>query len=75
MNWRILIPAGFAAWFLFGMAQLAEAFSRTLVVEGVETAAQLEQLQALGCRMVQGYLLCRPAPLAQLPNQPLWPQG
>ncbi len=25
MNWRILIPAGFAAFFLFGMAQLAEA--------------------------------------------------
>ncbi len=24
-HWRILIPAGFAAWFLFGMAQLAEA--------------------------------------------------
>lgn len=57
------------------MAQLADTFSRTLVVEGVETAAQLEQLQALGCRMVQGYLLCRPAPLAQLPDQPLWPQG
>jgi cytochrome c553 len=25
VNWRILIPAGFAAYFLFGMAQLAEA--------------------------------------------------
>jgi cytochrome c553 len=25
MSWRILIPAGFAAYFLFGMAQLAEA--------------------------------------------------
>jgi mono/diheme cytochrome c family protein len=25
MNWRILVPAGFAAYFLFGMAQLAEA--------------------------------------------------
>ena len=25
MNWRILVPAGFAAWFLFGMVQLAEA--------------------------------------------------
>jgi len=25
MNWRILIPAGFAVYFLFGMAQLAEA--------------------------------------------------
>ena len=25
MNWRILVPPGFAAYFLFGMAQLAEA--------------------------------------------------
>ena len=25
MNWRILIPAGFAAYFLMGMAQMAEA--------------------------------------------------
>ena len=25
MNWRVLIPAGFAAYFLFGMAQMAEA--------------------------------------------------
>ena len=25
LNWKILVPAGFAAWFLFGMAQLAEA--------------------------------------------------
>ena len=25
MNWRILVPAGFAVWFLIGMAQLAEA--------------------------------------------------
>ena len=25
MNWRIAIPAGFAVWFLFGMAHLAEA--------------------------------------------------
>ena len=25
MNWKILIPAGFAVYFLFGMAQLAEA--------------------------------------------------
>ena len=25
MNWKILIPAGFALYFLFGMAKLAEA--------------------------------------------------
>jgi EAL domain-containing protein (putative c-di-GMP-specific phosphodiesterase class I) len=57
------------------MAQLTESFARTLVVEGVETPAQLEQLRALGCRMAQGYLLCRPAPLADLPDTPIWPQA
>ena len=25
LNWKILVPAGFAVYFLFGMAQLAEA--------------------------------------------------
>ncbi len=57
------------------MAQLTESFARTLVVEGVETPAQLEQLRALGCRMAQGYLLCRPATLADLPDTPIWPQA
>lgn len=57
------------------MAQLAEAFSRTLVVEGVETSAQLGHLASLGCRMVQGYLLSRPAALADLPDTFSWPQA
>lgn len=55
------------------MAQLATHFSRTLVVEGVETAAQLQQLMALGCHMAQGYLLCRPASLQDLPDAIPWP--
>lgn len=50
------------------MAQLTDSFARSLVVEGLETPAQLQQLIALGCRMGQGYLLCRPAPLADLPD-------
>ena len=57
------------------MAQLADHFDRSLVVEGVETTAQLQQLQSLGCRVVQGYLLSRPAPLAQLSQQADWPQA
>lgn len=56
------------------MAQLAGTFERMLVVEGVETPAQLQQLQALGCRTVQGYLLCRPVPLEQIAEQLAWPQ-
>ena len=48
------------------MAGLAVMFSRSLVVEGVETQQQLEHLARLGCRTVQGYLLSAPAPLEQL---------
>ncbi len=36
------------------------------VAEGVETAAQLSHLQALGCDCAQGYFLGRPAPAAAL---------
>jgi diguanylate cyclase len=49
------------------MAQLADSFSRTLVAEGIETQKQLEQLSALGCQLGQGYLLCRPCNLKELP--------
>ena len=38
MNWRILVPAGFAAYFLFGMAQLVEAAD-----DSVKTAANFKQ--------------------------------
>ena len=37
-----------------------------VIAEGVETADQLEHLRALGCVLVQGYLLGRPVPLAAL---------
>lgn len=48
------------------MAQLAHQFSRQLVVEGVETAAQAERLHALGCQAMQGYLVSCPLPLQAL---------
>lgn len=35
------------------------------LAEGVETEAQREQLQALGCADAQGYLYARPMPLAE----------
>jgi mono/diheme cytochrome c family protein len=38
MNWKILVPAGFAVYFLFGMAQLAEAAD-----EFAKTAANFKQ--------------------------------
>lgn len=49
------------------MVQLAANFSRALVVEGIETNQQLAQLAALGCQLGQGYGLCRPAVLHELP--------
>lgn len=39
---------------------LAEAMDMTLVVEGVETTEQRDQLLALGCQVAQGYLFSRP---------------
>ena len=42
-----------------------------LVAEGVETEGQREILKALGCRVMQGFLLGRPAPAAK---SRLWPR-
>lgn len=51
-----------------GMVDLTLSFQRALVVEGVETSSELEALRAMGCALVQGYLLSPPKPLAQLPH-------
>jgi diguanylate cyclase (GGDEF)-like protein len=45
-----------------GIIDLAHAFGLTTVAEGVETAEQVAQLNALGCRLAQGYHFCRPLP-------------
>lgn len=50
------------------MVQLADSFSRSLVVEGIETEQQLAQLAGLGCRLGQGYWLGRPSTLQELPS-------
>jgi diguanylate cyclase (GGDEF)-like protein len=39
---------------------IGEELGLDVVAEGVETEADLETLQALGCRVLQGYLFCRP---------------
>jgi diguanylate cyclase (GGDEF)-like protein len=41
---------------------LAATLGLTAVAEGVETAAQLDLLAALGCHLAQGFLLSRPLP-------------
>lgn len=45
---------------------LARALGMTTVVEGVETAEQLELLRAHGCPLAQGFLLGRPVPADEL---------
>ena len=40
-----------------------------VVVEGIETEAQLDVLRELGCRYAQGYLIGRPQPIEELLGQ------
>jgi EAL domain-containing protein (putative c-di-GMP-specific phosphodiesterase class I) len=42
----------------------AQEFGIELIAEGVETAEQCQVLQALDCRLVQGFYFSRPQPLA-----------
>ena len=46
--------------------EMSRALDISVVAEGVETEAQLQQLRLLGCEQVQGYLLCRPLPAADI---------
>jgi diguanylate cyclase (GGDEF)-like protein len=47
--------------------ELAHNLGLTVVAEGVETAAILEQLRDLKCDEAQGYFMSRPLPAADLP--------
>ena len=46
------------------MTQLVHRFGLAVVAEGVETPQQLSGLRAVGCDLLQGYLLGRPMPVA-----------
>ena len=48
------------------MVQMAGALGMRIVAEGVETSSELEQVGALGCHEVQGYLVSAPCPMADL---------
>jgi EAL domain-containing protein (putative c-di-GMP-specific phosphodiesterase class I) len=48
------------------IVQLGRALSADIVVEGIETAEQLEALRRLGCQYAQGYLIGRPQRLDDL---------
>jgi diguanylate cyclase (GGDEF)-like protein len=49
---------------------IAHRAGMTVVAEGVESAAVLEQVRELGCDAAQGFHLGRPAPLPQRPPAP-----
>ncbi len=52
---------------------LAHSLRMAVVAEGVETPAQMQAVQRLGCDMVQGFLLARPLEAAQMAGQlPRW---
>lgn len=55
---------------------LASEFGLSVVVEGVETPAELQTLAACGLPTIQGYVFCKPMPAADVPgwNQAQWPQ-
>ena len=49
-----------------GVIELAAAFHREVIAEGVETLAHGTRLRELGCRFGQGYGIARPMPASQL---------
>jgi EAL domain-containing protein (putative c-di-GMP-specific phosphodiesterase class I) len=55
-----------AAAIVTAILSLASALGMDAVAEGVETAEQLDFLDAKGCRRAQGYHIARPMPAAQV---------
>ncbi|MCQ4085403.1 bifunctional diguanylate cyclase/phosphodiesterase [Saccharibacillus sp. JS10] len=47
---------------------MARAMNLDVVAEGVEDGEQLIQLMNMGCPGIQGYLICRPMSVGDLPN-------
>ncbi len=54
---------------------LGHSLGLMVVAEGVETASQLEYLDAFGCDAYQGYLFARPMPADEVERQVLRRQG
>lgn len=44
------------------IVELGKNMGLQVVAEGVETDEQLQLIQASGCDLIQGYLLCGPKP-------------
>jgi diguanylate cyclase (GGDEF)-like protein len=57
------------------VVDLAHAFGRTCVAEGVETPEHLQALRAMGCELAQGFAIARPMPAEDLPDWNLPPSA
>ena len=55
-----------ALWMLQAIASMGAGLGMSTVAEGVETNAQAEMVRQAGVTVVQGYLIARPTPEAQL---------
>jgi EAL domain-containing protein (putative c-di-GMP-specific phosphodiesterase class I) len=51
------------------IAAMAGALGIDVVAEGVESAEQAAEAQALGCQRAQGYHFARPAPPAEIESR------
>ncbi len=52
-----------SVWILRKIIEMAEGLGIRVICEGVETKEQVEMLQKLGCRYVQGYFYSKPIPV------------
>lgn len=64
---RSVEPGSADLAFLQAIINLAETLHLATIAEGIETANQLDELQATACAYGQGYLLARPGPIAAIP--------
>ena len=61
-----VIDMGTSATGVVQIVALGQQLGLVTTAEGVETLEQLTELRRLGCRLVQGYLIARPMPAADL---------
>lgn len=55
-----------ACWMLQAIASLGAGLGMSTVAEGVETSAQAEMVRHAGVTVIQGFLIARPTPAAEL---------
>jgi EAL domain-containing protein (putative c-di-GMP-specific phosphodiesterase class I) len=58
------------------IVNMAHALNMNAIAEGIEQRSQIQQLQALGCEMGQGYFFAKPLPESEvrslLAQDPHW---